>query len=47
MGQQIARVTGIFGRNEIGFPEDAQGAQGDVLQVADRGRNNVKSSGQG
>ena len=36
MGQQLAGVAGVFGGNQGGFPQNAQRAQRDVLEIADR-----------
>ena len=35
MGQQLAGVASVLGGDQVHAAEDAQGAQGDVLEVAD------------
>jgi hypothetical protein len=42
MGEQAAGVSGILGGDQGDLAEDAQGAGGDVLQVADRGGDDVE-----
>ena len=42
MVQQFQRISGILCKNEIGFFEHFQSAEGNILQVADGGRNNVQ-----
>ena len=36
-GEQESRVTGVLGGDEIGLPQDAQGAEGNVLHIPDGG----------
>src|SRR5438105_8125390 len=42
--QKLAGVARILAGDEIGFAKHAQGAQSDVLQIADRSRYQVKSA---
>ena len=35
--QEFPRVPGVLARDQVRLPQGAQGAQGDVLHVADRG----------
>ena len=42
--QQLARLPRVLARDLVHFPKNAQGAQRDVLQVADRGRDDVECS---
>ena len=37
--QQYGRGPGVLAGDEVGVPQDPERTQGDVLQVADRGRN--------
>ena len=45
MGQQLPGMAGVFRRDQIGFLQDAQGAQRDVLQIPDRRGYDIKNSG--
>ena len=45
MREQRPRAAGVFGRDERHLPEDSERAQGDVLQVADRGGHQVQNAG--
>ena len=47
VGQEGAGVPGVFRRHQVGFAEEAQGAQGDVFQVADGRGDDVEGSGHG
>src|SRR5439155_218866 len=42
--EQLLRVARVFARDLIGFFEDAQSAQRDVLQVADRRPHKVQTA---
>src|SRR5262249_39963267 len=44
MRQELAGVTGILSGNHIHAAQDAQGPQGNVLQVTDGGRDDVQST---
>ncbi len=35
MGQQAPGMSGVLGGHKVGFPEDAQRSQGDILEIAD------------
>lgn len=43
--EKIRGVAGIFGGDDVAFAEDAEGAEGDVLAVADGSGDEVKRSG--
>ena len=45
VGEQLPRTARVFRSDEIGFLKDAQGAQRDVLEVADRCRDDIESAG--
>src|SRR5439155_25297539 len=44
--EQGARPPGVLAGDEVGLPEDAQRAQGDVLEVADRSRDYKEGAAQ-
>ena len=39
--EQLAGDPGVLGRDQVDLAQDPQGALGDILEVADRGRNDV------
>ena len=45
MGQQFARMAGVFRRNQVGLFQDTQGAVGNILKIADRGSDDVQDAG--
>jgi len=45
--EQFAGVTGVLGGDQVDLLEDPQGAEGDVLEVADRGGDDVEGPGGG
>ena len=47
MAQKIAGSTRVFRRYDINFAQDSQRAEGNVLEVADRRRNDKEGSGHG
>ena len=44
MVQQVARLARVLAGDEVGLAQDAQGAHGNVLQIADGGRNEIKGA---
>ena len=44
MGKKLAGMPGILGGDQVHLLEDADGPEGDVLQVADGGGDDVKCS---
>ncbi len=44
MGEKFLRVAGVFASDLIGFLEDAEGAEGDVLEVAYGRPDEVKAA---
>ena len=43
--QQLAGLAGILASHQVHFAEDAQGAQGDVLEVADGSGDEIERAG--
>ncbi len=43
--QELAGVAGILGGDEVALAEDAEGAQGDILEVPDGGGDEVQRAG--
>jgi hypothetical protein len=43
--EELARLAGVLAGDEVGLFEGADGAVGDVLEVADGGRDEVKGAG--
>jgi len=41
VAEEFLRVAGVFARDLIDFLQDTQGAEGDVLEVADGGSDQV------
>src|SRR6185369_12390363 len=44
MGEQLARVPGVFGCDKIGLFEGAYGPEGDVFEIPDRGCDNIEGA---
>jgi hypothetical protein len=44
VSQELLRVAGVFAGNLVGFAQDAQGAQGDVLEIADGRGDEIKAA---
>jgi len=44
MGEEFLRVAGVFAGDLVGFFEDAKSAEGDVLEVADGGADEVEAA---
>ena len=47
MGQEVAGAAGVLGRDHPDGAKHRGGAGGEVLQVAQRGRNDVEGAGHG
>ena len=47
VGEEFLRVTGVLAGDLVGFFENAEGAEGDVLEVADGGADEVEAAGGG
>jgi hypothetical protein len=45
--EELLGLPGVFAGDAIGGAEDAEGAEGDVLEVADGGSDQVEAGGQG
>lgn len=43
--EELAGVTGVLGGDKVALAEDAEGAQGDILEVPDGGSDEVESAG--
>ncbi len=44
MREQLQSLARVFTGDGVGFLQDAQGAQGDVFEVADRRRHHVQTA---
>ncbi len=45
MVEQFAGMARVFAGDQVDFAEDAEGAESNILQVADRRGNDIKSAG--
>jgi len=44
LGEKLLRVAGVFAGDLIDFLEDADGAKGDVFEVADGGADEIEAA---
>jgi hypothetical protein len=43
--EQVSGVAGVLGGDDVAFAQGAEGAQGDVFEIADRSRDQIQRSG--
>jgi hypothetical protein len=44
MGEELLRVAGVFAGDLVGFLEDAEGAESNVLQIADGRADKIEAA---